>query len=377
MTEALTTYKGIDAYSDVQIRAYKRQLGVKNESPDEWEMLKILSNMYQLDPFARQIWLVPGVGVFVGHAGFLQLAHRSGKFAGMETYSYNMDGTPYRGEGSPTYATCNVWILGSGKPITKTVYFGEFYRTGKDGKKTNWDKMPGYMLEKVAEVHALKRAFSIGGIYSPEEMGYDEEEMLPKSGYTGTVDGEPVNVEPLKRTETPQKTHSCEPETHTCDTPKCTKCGGELMDRYESDQMQNAWDEHRWGTVPPGLCKACVNEYWRAHIKDKSPITPTTPGQDPEPAGNPEAVKAFVESIPPLAKDKPKTNPTLTQNSNSDLTPQKKPAAIVTVFGQQYPAVCCKCGVAVDPIGFIAKATFVGNQVYCKECNAEVGVDRV
>jgi hypothetical protein len=352
LTEALTTYKGIDAYSDVQIRAYKRQLGVKNESPDEWEMLKILSNMYQLDPFARQIWLVPGVGVFVGHAGFLQLAHRSGKFAGMETYSYNMDGTPYRGEGSPTYATCNVWILGSGKPITKTVYFGEFYRTGKDGKKTNWDKMPGYMLEKVAEVHALKRAFSIGGIYCPEEMGYDEEEMLPKSGYTGTVDGEPVVVEPLKKDSAPtQKEPKTPPAPKPEDnTPKCTKCGGELMDRYESDLMQNAWDEHRWGTVPPGLCKACVNEYWRAHITDPYGMKPI---------------------------DKPKTNPTLTQNSNSDLTPQKKPAAIVTVFGKQLPAVCCKCGAAVDPIGFVARAPFVGDQVYCKECNSEVGVDRV
>ncbi|WP_319377778.1 hypothetical protein [uncultured Methanocorpusculum sp.] len=53
------------------------------------------------------------------------------------------------------------------------------------------------------------------------------------------------------------------------------------------------------------------------------------------------------------------------------------PAAIVTVFGKQLPSVCCKCGAAVDPIGFVARAPFVGDQVYCKECNAEVGVDRV
>jgi len=158
MTEELTTYKGLDSYTDVQIRAYKRQLNIRNETPDEWEMLKILSNMYQLDPFARQIWLVHDVGVFVGHAGFLQLAHRSGKFDGMQTE------TTWGKDGKPISSTTTLWLKGSSHPVVKTVLFEEFKRPGKEGKLSNWDKMPGYMLEKVAEVHALKRAFSIGGI---------------------------------------------------------------------------------------------------------------------------------------------------------------------------------------------------------------------
>ncbi len=56
------------------------------------------------------------------------------------------------------------------------------------------------------------------------------------------------------------------------------------MDKYEADVMQNAWDEHGWGTVPPGLCQACVKEYWSFNIKE------------PEPKPDPEVLKAFIKA---------------------------------------------------------------------------------
>lgn len=61
--------------------------------------------------------------------------------------------------------------------------------------------------------------------------------------------------------------------------------------------------------VKKTLIKACITEYWKTNIKkdkpaqtqkstqDKPKTNPTPPGPDPEPTGNPEAVKAFVESI--------------------------------------------------------------------------------
>jgi len=347
MTEELTTYKPLEEYTPEQIRMYKRTLNCQNATSDEWSMLELMCSTYQLNPFLREIWLVPGVGVIVGHAGFLLIAHRSGKFAGMDTQSYNADGTPYRGGGVPAYATCNVWIVGSDKPITKTVYFAEFYRTGKEGKKTKWDTSPAFMLEKVDEVHTLKRGFSITGIYSPEEMGCEDISERPAAGYTGSVDGQPVNVEPLKKTtekntapsqKEPEKPQAPKSEPVTVDdTPKCKTCGGQPMDQYETNKIQDYWDENGWGTVPPGLCKACVTEYWKANIKDKP-------------------------------KDKPNTNPT--QEAGS------LPAS-VTVCGQQYKAKCYKCGAAVDPVVFAARAVFVGECVYCDACDKENGVSRV
>jgi len=289
LTEELTTYKPLSEYTPEQIRMYKRTLNCQDASADEWSMLELMSSTYQLNPFLREIWLIPGVGVMVGHAGFLLIAHRSGEFAGMETESYNEDGSLFRGKGDPAYSICKVWLKGSDHCISKPVYFSDFYKPAKkEGALSNWDKMPGYMLEKVAETHALKRAFSITGIYCPEELGYDDISERPASAYTASVDGEPVNVETLKKS-TDKNAAPTQPTTPTA--PKCTKCGGELMDRYESDLMQNAWDEHRWGTVPPGLCKACVNEYWRANIKDKPNTNPT-----PEPTPNPELIKSFIKA---------------------------------------------------------------------------------
>jgi len=380
MTEELTTYKPLSEYSDEQIRMYKRTLKCQDASNDEWSMLELMAGTYQLNPFLREIWLIPGVGVMVGHAGFLLIAHRSGNFAGMETQSYNADRTPFNGEGIPAYATCKVWLKGSDHCVSKTVYFSNFYKPAKkEGALSNWDKMPPFMIEKVAEVHALKRAFSITGIYCPEELGYEDISERPSSSYTGSVDGQPVNVEPLKNaatsakvvyqstvSPTPSEFKETVPEP-TDNTPKCTKCGGELMDKYESDLMQNAWDEHRWGTVPAGLCKNCVNEYWRVNIKDKPKDQPNNnPTTTQEPTGNPEAVKAFVDSIPKIKDDpygmKPKPEP-------------KKEPVTVTVEGVQYRCVCKKCGAFLEPNQVKARALFVGDNLLCKRCNPEGGIN--
>ena len=211
-------------------------------------MLKILSNMYELDPFARQIWLVPSVGVFVGHAGFLAIAHRSGKFDGMNTV-IQWDAE----HKNPVSATTTLWLKDCTHPVEMTVWFREFNRPGTNGKKTNWDKMPAYMLQKVTEVHALKRAFSVTGVYSPEEMGYDEVEPREASGYTASVDGEPVKVEPIKQ-------------------EKCT-CGAEPMDSYERNKMQAAFDEQGLGTIPANMCKTCATKHWRL-LRDQQQRTP-------------------------------------------------------------------------------------------------------
>ena len=251
MTEALATYgefRPISSYTDQEIRVYKRQLKCENCSADEWEMLKILSNMYELDPFARQIWLVPSVGVFVGHAGFLAIAHRSGKFDGMNTV-IQWDAE----HKNPVSATTTLWLKDCTHPVEMTVWFREFNRPGTNGKKTNWDKMPAYMLQKVTEVHALKRAFSVTGVYSPEEMGYDEVEPREASGYTASVDGEPVKVEPIKQ-------------------EKCT-CGAEPMDSYERNKMQAAFDEQGLGTIPANMCKTCATKHWRL-LRDQQQRTP-------------------------------------------------------------------------------------------------------
>jgi len=59
--------------------------------------------------------------------------------------------------------------------FTATVFFDEYYKSGKNGYPSLWDSKPRTMIAKVAEMHALRMA-------CPEELSkqYTEEEIDPE-----------------------------------------------------------------------------------------------------------------------------------------------------------------------------------------------------
>jgi phage recombination protein Bet len=131
----------------------------------EFELLMYMSAQYGLDPLLKQIWLVKfgnsPAQIYAGRDGFLEIAHRSGHFDGMETkVTMSADGTKIES------ATCTVWRNDMQHPFTSNVLFNE-YSTGKN----LWASKPAVMIGKVAESVALRKAFSVSGLYSPEEMG--------------------------------------------------------------------------------------------------------------------------------------------------------------------------------------------------------------
>lgn len=77
---------------------------------------------------------------------------------------------------------------------TATVFFDEYYKAGKNGKRSLWDDKPRTMISKVAEMHALRMA-------CPEELAqsYVEEEFDREKTKTVVVD---VDVFRKKLTET-------------------------------------------------------------------------------------------------------------------------------------------------------------------------------
>jgi phage recombination protein Bet len=131
----------------------------------EFELLMYMSAQYGLDPLLKQIWLVKfgnsPAQIYAGRDGFLEIAHRSGHFDGMET-KVNMSADGAKIES----ATCTVWRNDMQHPFTSNVLFNE-YSTGKN----LWATKPAVMIGKVAESVALRKAFSVSGLYSPEEMG--------------------------------------------------------------------------------------------------------------------------------------------------------------------------------------------------------------
>jgi phage recombination protein Bet len=147
-------------YNPQQIQLI-RDMCAQNCTDNEFLLLMQLAKTYRLDPFAKQIWAVKygnnPAAIFCGRDGFLAIAHRSGKFDGMES------GT--RKDGDDLVGWCRVYRKDMSRPFEVEVSLSE-YSTGKN----LWQTKPKTMIVKVAESHALRRAFGISGLYAPEEI---------------------------------------------------------------------------------------------------------------------------------------------------------------------------------------------------------------
>lgn len=115
-----------------------------------------------LNPFLKEIWFVPSVGVMAGRDGYLRVANEHPMFDGMETRVERDD------KNVPIKATCSVWRKDRAHPIVCEAYYSEYKKGGNV-----WNIYPSAMISKVAEVLALKRSFSINGIVTEEEIGGD------------------------------------------------------------------------------------------------------------------------------------------------------------------------------------------------------------
>jgi len=147
-------------YNPQQIQLV-RDMCARDCTDNEFLLLMQLAKTYQLDPFAKQIWAVKygnnPAAIFCGRDGFLAIAHRSGKFDGMES------GT--RNDEDDLVGWCRVYRKDMSRPFEVEVSLSE-YSTGKN----LWQTKPKTMICKVAESHALRRAFGISGLYAPEEI---------------------------------------------------------------------------------------------------------------------------------------------------------------------------------------------------------------
>ena len=135
----------------------------KGCSETEFALLMELAKRYELDPFQKQIWAVKygsrEAAIFCGRDGFLAIAHRSGQFDGMES------GTRKDDDGE-IVGFCRVWRRDMTRPFEVEVYMREY----ESSNNPLWKSKPRTMLQKVAESQALRRAFSVSGLYSPEEF---------------------------------------------------------------------------------------------------------------------------------------------------------------------------------------------------------------
>jgi phage recombination protein Bet len=141
-----------------------KQTVCKGATDAQFRMFVEVCKATGLNPFLKEIWYIPSVGVMAGRDGYLRVANEHPQFDGMST-------TVDRDEkGVPIKATCSVWRKDRGHPITCEAYYNEYKKAG-----SVWSTYPSAMISKVAEVLALKRSFAINGVVTEEEIGQQEE----------------------------------------------------------------------------------------------------------------------------------------------------------------------------------------------------------
>ena len=175
--------------NEQEIEFVKKQFFPPN-TKDNMEVQYCLevAKQFNLNPITKQIYFVlrkaqddngvwhEKIEPLVGRDGFLAIAHRTGAFGGIETIS-TIKEVPIRENGQwkmkkDLVGICKVWRTDSEMPFIVEVAYGEYVQTKKDGEPTKfWSSKPDTMIKKVAESQALRKAFNISGLYSPEEVG--------------------------------------------------------------------------------------------------------------------------------------------------------------------------------------------------------------
>lgn len=159
----------------------------KDVTNDEFIIFLHMARKYNLDPFLKQIWCIKlseysPAQIFTSRDGFLDIAHRSGHFDGMappeivrieepfeiEFYNKKTKLKEVKKYDFQYSSTTTVYRNDMKHPFVVTIYEDE-YSTGRN----LWLTKRRTMCGKVSESQCLRKAFSISGMYAPEERGQD------------------------------------------------------------------------------------------------------------------------------------------------------------------------------------------------------------
>ena len=150
-------------------------------------MFLSLAKKYDLDPFAKEIWCVKMGGkmtVIAARDGYLKIANCHPKFDGMESdvvcandkFFKDKDGVHHSYAVNNRGAIIGAYAIVYRKDRSRPVYVFAPYREYYNNNNPVWRNYPSAMILKVAESMALKRAFSISGLVTQEELGEMQEE---------------------------------------------------------------------------------------------------------------------------------------------------------------------------------------------------------
>ena len=159
----------------------------KKATDDELDMFMHLAKEYNLDPFQGEIYFwkfgKKDPTIMTSRDGYLKIANQHPSFDGMDSgviypgddFKKTADGVEHSLDISnmgkqPIGAYAVVYRSDREVPTRVVIPFQDY---NKDNKV--WNNYPSAMIQKCAESMALKRAFSVSGLVSKEEMGYEQD----------------------------------------------------------------------------------------------------------------------------------------------------------------------------------------------------------
>lgn len=175
-------------FSEDQINLIKNTVA-KGATENELRVFLYLAHEYNLDPFKKEIWFTKygnQTNIMTSRDGYLKFAQASHEFAGLISFvvhegdAFEIDAGEYkithrfgtkRGKIIGAWARCD---RKGKKPFISYVSFEEYNQSNPI-----WKKYPSAMIQKVAEVFVLKRAFGINGLVTKEEMSEISFEQSP------------------------------------------------------------------------------------------------------------------------------------------------------------------------------------------------------
>ena len=160
----------------------------KAATNDEFEMFMHLAKQYGLDPFQKEIFFWKydkDPTIMTSRDGYLKIANHHPEFNGYvadvvyenDSFKKLMDGVEHNYQLKDRGAIIGAYCLVYRKDRAFPVYVFAPYEDYKRNSQV-WSNYPNAMILKCAESMALKRAFSVSGLVSKEEMGYQENQIV-------------------------------------------------------------------------------------------------------------------------------------------------------------------------------------------------------
>lgn len=248
MSTQLTTPNGtgmVLAFNDEQKQLIKDTVA-KGASDNELALFLHLAQTYGLDPFAKEIFCMKygnqAATIITGRDGYLKIANGRAEMDGIQsdsvcendTLTKNNDGTVEHTYGTPVRgALIGAYAMVFRKDRSRPAYFYAPMADYFAGTNPTWKKYPTAMIIKVAEACALKRAFSISGLVTQEEMDVSAESTTTAA----------------KMQQEAQSTYAEVIEWPTIPLSEAVKSMSEAADM---DALKALWKQHsaEYGTTP-------------------------------------------------------------------------------------------------------------------------------